>query len=488
MEAWQQAFSRVPLPYTYVRIPQPNEPPNRSRHPIRYYVNRVMTNLTRDAFTHSGFICTEDSHRWNASWGRQYSMEQYRRCQSWQKVNHFAGAFLMGRKDNLHCRMADLRSRGPGLPDFYPESYLLPGETRLLNQRWYAHDAWIIKPSASSRGRGIRIQPSDGTWPPNEACIVQAYVIRPFLITKRKFDVRIYAYVPSIFPLRIYLHHSGIARFCTEEYNTNDSLGDVHVHLTNFSLNKGSENFVRADRRESVSDSKWSLGFWMDYMRQLGCDMTGLMQEIERVTISTIIAGICEIRKTHAAMIPHRHTSHELYGIDILLDEDLRVHLIEVNISPSFSGLDSVLDYNLKFPLNLDLFRMGRIIDCDPTAKNPCPGVELIDNACADSVGSQRLQAVEAGADPWEDPVFGDFVIVRDFVEETEIQSGFRLVYPREGVLERFQPCFDKIRYQDRVLNTWVSMADERKVETIERHWNVYVDGMQRITASLGTS
>jgi tubulin polyglutamylase TTLL4 len=254
-------------------------------------------------------------------------------------------------------------------------------------------------------------------------------------------------------------------------------------------VNKEHSGFVRNDRQETVSDSKWSLTFWMDYMRRLGCDVDEIMTEMEEVVVSTIIAGICEIRKTHAVMIPHRNTSHELYGMDILIDEDLRPHLIEINISPSLSGLDSALDYKLKFPLNLDLLRMGRIIDCNPTIKNPCPGVELIDRECANSVSCERLLAVEDGAeDPWEMPVFGDFVIVRDFIEEMEIESGFRLVYPKEEVMNRFEPCFDKMRYQDKVLNKWICMSDERKVEIVERHWKVYEDEMKRIMERLSES
>jgi tubulin polyglutamylase TTLL4 len=203
------------------------------------------------------------------------------------------------------------------------------------------------------------------------------------------------------------------------------------------------------------------------------------------VTIAVIIAGMCEVRKTHAGAIPHRHTSHELYGIDLMLDEDLHAHLIEINISPSLSGVDSRLDYNLKFPLNLDLLRMGRIIDCNPRLDDPCPGVELIDIACANSVTRERLQGVEGGVDPWEDPVFGDFVIVRDFIEETQIASGFRLVYPRPEVLDRYRPCFDKLRYQDIVLNTWLCLSDQRKAEVLARHWAVYADEMERINREL---
>jgi tubulin polyglutamylase TTLL4 len=145
--------------------------------------------------------------------------------------------------------------------------------------------------------------------------------------------------------------------------------------------------------------------------------------------------------------VPHCHAAHELYGIDIMLDDELNVHLIEINISPSMSGLDSDLDQKLKYPLNLDVLRMGRMIECDASADWPCQGVKAIDNHCEASLSPSRLKAVESGRIcPWEDPVFADFVIVRDYIEETEIKSGFRMAYPTPEAIEKYAKCFDRSR------------------------------------------
>jgi tubulin polyglutamylase TTLL4 len=205
------------------------------------------------------------------------------------------------------------------------------------------------------------------------------------------------------------------------------------------------------------------------------------MAEFEKLVITTIIAGICEIRKTHREHIRHRHTSYELYGIDVMLDADGHVHLIEINISPSMSGLDSKLDYNIKFRLNLDVLRMARIIECDPTQEDPCPEIRMVDQKCTESMTEQRLAAVLRGADPWVNPTFADFTIVRDYIEETEIESGFRLVYPKAENIEVYRPCFDEMCYEDIVFNAWVAMTKEKKEDVLKRHGKKYTAAIEEI-------
>jgi tubulin polyglutamylase TTLL4 len=442
----------------------------------------VITNLTRSAFAHAGFTETDDARLWNASWGCQFSLDEYRACQAWQKINHWAGAFLMGRKDDFHQRMAELRARAPDLASFYPESFLLPDESPAFAKRFHDIPLWILKPAASSGGEGIRIVSSAAGDAPSAPGIAQVYIANPFLITGRKFDVRLYFLVPSTRPLRLYVHRHGLVRFCTHAYDAGGPLDDFCMHLTNFRVNEADDLFVFS-REESVASSKWSLAFWLRHMASAGADAAALMCGLERAATAALIAGLCAVRRAHAHAVGHRHASYEVYGVDLLLDAALRPYVTEVNISPSTRGAPGTLDWALKFPLVLDALRMARIVECDAAAPDPCPAIARIDDAYCRSLTTGRVRAVEdGGEDPWERPVFADVVIVRDFVEEAAIASGFALAYPGPDDLAQ---CFDRMAYEDIVLQRWLRMAAEERAAALQRGWRRYARRMQKVADAL---
>ncbi len=60
--------------------------------------------------------------------------------------------------------------------------------------------------------------------------------------------MRIYVGITCYNPLRIYIFENGLARFATSEYSYNiESKQNLLAHLTNYSLNKFSQNFVAND-------------------------------------------------------------------------------------------------------------------------------------------------------------------------------------------------------------------------------------------------
>lgn len=80
------------------------------------------------------------------------------------------------------------------------------------------------------------------------------------LIDNLKFDLRIYVLVTGVNPLRAYIYKEGLARFATEEYSAplGSNLHNLCMHLTNYAINKDSEDFVFNDdaKRDDVGHKR----------------------------------------------------------------------------------------------------------------------------------------------------------------------------------------------------------------------------------------
>lgn len=486
MQEFEHLLNSIPLPYKYIVIPGPNDPPINRAKKLKLYVNKVITELSKDAFIHCGFEETTNELKWNVSWGRQFVINQYRSCKSWQKVNHFAGAFFMGRKDFFHKRMMELKDRIGEQANFYPESYIYPNELDKLTQHYHDHRLWIIKPSASSRGRGIHVVDSTKTELPsdNEEAIVQYYIEHPFLIKGRKFDIRMYALITSASPIRIYLHDSGLIRFATHQYDPNADPSDAKTHLTNFALNKDDPDFVRCDDEtgESVDDSKWSIPFFKKYLQENGFDCDKIFQKLEDAATKTLLAGMSTIQSHHSRQVQHRHTSYEQYGLDLLLDEQFNVYVMEVNVSPGMSGSDSKLDFDIKNRLMHNLLDMARIVDCDCELKDACPGIDEVDRQCRLSVTNARTRAVRMNQiKAWDSPVFADYTMIRDFIEEQSRLGGYKMTFPNRETVDSYLPCIGDLKYHDIVFIEWIKMNDQERKAAIEKNLDQYREILDKI-------
>ena len=326
--------------------------------------------------------------------------------------------------------------------------------------------------------------------------------------------------VTSLRPLRIYLNAQGLDHFCPKPY-TLDNL-DNGSKLTNFTLHKNDPDFVfEADSRsENVNYCKWSLRFFLSFLsEQMNVDVSKLMNEIEKIVIITLITAGTSMRICQETRTKHRKLCYELYGFDILIDEKMNCHLIEVNMKPNMSGLSSLLDFFMKYSIILDMLRLANIIDYDYNASDEKKeklknDIEDYEKRFHDSISSQRRKAVELNEiNPWDDPVFADFEIIRDLIDElvrkdsshkksasipdyfdindelkiskckktendedfkgTFSEEGhFRLIYPTPENANTYSSCFGGLRYEDIVLHKWITMPDEEKLKIIQSHFN----------------
>ena len=76
-------------------------------------------------------------------------------------------------------------------------------------------EACVCVQPASARGLGVRVISKWAEVPKRRPVIVQRYLSHPLLINGSKFDLRIYVYVTSYDPLRVYIHEKGLARFAS---------------------------------------------------------------------------------------------------------------------------------------------------------------------------------------------------------------------------------------------------------------------------------
>jgi len=75
---------------------------------------------------------------------------------------------------------------------------------------------YILKPVASSCGRGIKIVDSKQRVSNKEGILASRYIMNPHLINGLKYDLRVYVLVTSFNPLKVYMYNDGLVRFATE--------------------------------------------------------------------------------------------------------------------------------------------------------------------------------------------------------------------------------------------------------------------------------
>jgi tubulin--tyrosine ligase len=221
---------------------------------------------------------------------------------------------------------------------------------------------WILKPSMSDRGQGIRLfsteeelssifeeweveensddevdsnlNDKDDSWKAVDSghvitsqlrhFVAQPYIHPPLLLadcTERKFHIR--TYVLAVGALKVYVSKPMLALFASADYKAPWVDLDLNAHLTNTCLQGSNvtENSVRAfwDLEDDVPSLQRD---WKDTVFRQICDVTGELFE-----------AAARNMMVHFQALP---CSFELFGLDFLVDEAGAAWLLEVNAFPDF--------------------------------------------------------------------------------------------------------------------------------------------------------
>ncbi|XP_032338302.1 tubulin polyglutamylase TTLL5 isoform X14 [Camelus ferus] len=355
------------------------------RYHLSYKIVRTDSRLVRSILTAHGFHEVHPSSTdYNLMWtGSHLKPFLLRTLSEAQKVNHFPRSYELTRKDRLYKNIIRMQHTH-GFKAFHilPQTFLLPAEyAEFCNSYSKDRGPWIVKPVASSRGRGVYLINNPNQISLEENILVSRYINNPLLIDDFKFDVRLYVLVTSYDPLVIYLYEEGLARFATVRYDQGaKNIRNQFMHLTNYSVNKKSGDYVSCDDPE-VEDygNKWSMSAMLRYLKQEGRDTTALMAHVEDLIIKTIISAELAIATACKTFVPHRSSCFELYGFDVLIDSTLKPWLLEVNLSPSLA-CDAPLDLKIKASMISDMFTVVGFVCQDPaqraSTRSICPTFE----------------------------------------------------------------------------------------------------------------
>ncbi|CAL9696402.1 unnamed protein product [Knipowitschia caucasica] len=329
-----------------------------------YYKCGLINNTIQDVLRHRpGWVEAKEDGAWDFNWcdvGWLRENFDHSYMEEHVRVNHFRNHFELTRKNLM---VKNLKRYRKGIEkeegreevskcDFFPCTFSLPSEYHLFVEKFKRSpgSTWIMKPVAKSQGKGIFLfkklkdimdWKKDGSRSEEqkdaaqvESYVAQQYIENPYLINGRKFDLRVYVLVTSYVPLKAWLYRDGFARFSNTRFSLS-SIDDKHMHLTNVAVQKTAPDY------DPEKGCKWQVQQLRRYLTaKHGREkIQSLFTDIDNIFVRSL-------QSVQKVIINDKHC-FELYGYDILLDENLKPWLIEVNASPSLAAT-SKEDYELK--------------------------------------------------------------------------------------------------------------------------------------------
>ncbi len=346
-------------------------------------------------FEKRGWVGVSPDDEWHFYWASTqtcrnlFAVDSGYRMNDFQLINHFSNHYELTRKDlmvkNVKRYRRDLERDNSPLAekneatgrflylDFIPTTFILPADYNMFVEEFRKNpqSTWIMKPCGKSQGAGIFLinklsklkrwsRESRAVFNPNlvkESYVISRYIENPLLMGGRKFDLRLYVLVTSFRPLKAYLFKHGFCRFCTVKYDDSVSeMDNMYVHLTNVSIQK------HGDEYNSIHGGKLSV-----HNLRLFLETTRGKSASDKLFNEMSWLIVHSLKAVAPVMVSDRHC-FECYGYDIIVDDNLKPWLIEVNASPSLSST-TVSDRIMKYKLINDIINVVLPPDGVPDVK-----------------------------------------------------------------------------------------------------------------------
>ena len=259
-------------------------------------------------------------------------------------------------KDGLNRFYNKLKEKFPDEFNYIPETYLYPDQKNEIYNKFYSYrydpkDVWLFKPARDSFARGVEILENYKEIENSKFhnFLISRYIMNPMLIRNKKFDMRAYVLVTGMNPLKIYFYRDGYVKIPVKDFTLEyDHIKDGCIHITTSDTNLvcfgGKEYKYDTDIYDEPSNF-WSYVFFERYCNRYGINYTDIIEQMKDIFIKTFIsldADFIEIMKNKHYQ---DRNLYQIYGLDLMIDNTYKVHLLELNRNPSMRGGHAVADY-----------------------------------------------------------------------------------------------------------------------------------------------
>ena len=176
--------------------------------------------------------------------------------------------------------------------------------------------------------------------------ILQKYIENPLLYNGRKFDVRLWVLLTH--KMEIYMFKEGHLKATSFNYTSDNT--DLYIHLTNYSVQKYSDNFEKFEDGNEISldDLQKSLNKCYNLNINIREEIISKMKNIILISMESVKKLINKF---------HRKNCFEIFGYDFMVDVELNPFLIEINTNPGLE-ISSPLIQKLVPRMIDDAFRL----------------------------------------------------------------------------------------------------------------------------------
>ncbi|XP_011566577.3 probable tubulin polyglutamylase ttll-15 [Plutella xylostella] len=276
----------------------------------------------------AGYEKSSNQTDWHLLWSHDYPFRalypNLHRLKPHQKVNHFPGTGFITNKVDLATSTSD----------FIPKAFKLP-QNKEAFMEYAKKNPKSMFLEKHNQHRGVFLKNVTEIDLLSGESFVQEYVQKPFLVDGHKFDIGVYVALTSVNPLRAYWYKGDVLfRYCPAKYYPFDPR-DLDKYVV-------ADDYLPTWEVPSLAHPYTALGLGMKdafdvYVRAQGKDPSKIWADVEKAITEVFL------KKEHHIIDALKHypspdNFFELMRFDLVLDEDLKVYLLEANMSPNLSS------------------------------------------------------------------------------------------------------------------------------------------------------